>query len=129
MRCILAPLIRWPNSLCHYTKSDYRSWGDPRLQGDNYEKNLLLLNVIKSIAFELDATPAQIAIAWLLHQGYDIVPIPGCRKVHHLEDNLGAISLTLSDEQLATLSHLTSKIGVAGDRYSKELLKFTDRQQ
>lgn len=113
-------------SSSQYDKNDYRSWGDPRLQGDNYEKNLQLLNVIKSMAFELNATPAQIAIAWLLHQGDDIVPIPGCRKIHHLEDNLGALSLTLSDGQLATLSSLTSDIGVAGGRYSKELLKFTD---
>lgn len=115
-------------SSAQYTKSDFRSWGDPRLQGDNYDKNLQLLNVIKSIAFELDATPAQIALAWLLHQGDDIVPIPGSRKIHHIEDNFGSVSLTLSDEQLTTLSNLTSDIGVAGERYTKEFLKFTDRK-
>ena len=110
-----------------YGHQDFRAWGDPRLQGANYQHNLRLLAAIKEIGLQLNASPAQVSLAWLLHQGNDIVPIPGSRKIAHIEDNLGAISLNLSDAQLALLNGLTAELGVAGARYTDDFLKYTDR--
>jgi len=111
-----------------YSKDDFRSWGDPRLQGENFNKNLSLLETTKIIARELNATPAQVAISWILHQSDCIVPIPGSRKISHISDNLKATKLILSPSHIKTLNDLTHTLGVAGDRYTKEFSRFTDNK-
>ncbi|SHO56912.1 aldo/keto reductase [Vibrio quintilis] len=106
-----------------YPKDDFRSWGDPRLQGENYQANMRMAQVVKDIAVQHHSTPARIALAWLLAQGEDIVPIPGSKSRRHLEDNMGAGSVVLSQEELTALNQMT----VTGARYVPEFERFTDK--
>lgn len=89
----------------------------PRFQGDNFAKNLDLVAKIEEIAGEKDCTPSQLALAWLLAQGEDIVPIPGTKRRTYLEDNVGAIGVKLSREDLARIDETAPKGAAAGNRY------------
>ena len=89
----------------------------PRFQGDNLERNLRLVDVVKTLAATRGATPGQVALAWLLHQGKDIVPIPGTKRIEYLEENVAAASLTLSTDELARLDQALPPGAAAGDRY------------
>ncbi|TKI02363.1 aldo/keto reductase [Martelella alba] len=110
-----------------YPENDFRSWGDPRLAGDNYKANKQLAETVKQVASRCATTPAQVALAWLLQQGTDIVPIPGCKSRRHLEDNIGAGTLTLPDRELAELNALTGRLKVSGARYTASFARFLDR--
>lgn len=110
-----------------YPQDDFRSWGDPRLTGENYQANLRLAQAVHELAAARHATPAQVALAWLLRQGPDIVPIPGCKRREHLEDNLGAAAVELTVAELAELDALTQRLPVAGERYTAAFARFTDR--
>jgi aryl-alcohol dehydrogenase-like predicted oxidoreductase len=92
----------------------------PRFAPDHYAANLKLLPTYNAIAAELGCTPSQLAIAWLLHQGDDILPIPGTTSVDHLMDDLGAVNVTLSDDVLARLNALINQHTVRGDRYNAQ---------
>lgn len=92
---------------------DFRK-SNPRFTKDNLRQNLRIVEEVESVANELDATPAQVAIAWLLAQGEDIVPIPGTRRVSRLEENVASDTLELTPEQLARLDAIAP---AAGDRY------------
>jgi aryl-alcohol dehydrogenase-like predicted oxidoreductase len=96
---------------------DYRR-RDPRFQGENFQKNLQLVEQVKQIAQEKGATPSQIAIAWLLHRGDDIVPIPGTKRLAYIEENAAAAELNLSAEDLERLDKLAAV--TAGDRYAPD---------
>lgn len=109
-----------------YQADDFRSWGDPRLAEDNYQFNQQLAQQVERLAARKATSPARIALAWLLQQGEDIVPIPGCRRRAHLADNLGAASIQLTADELDVLAHLLDR-GVAGERYTKEFSRFTHR--
>jgi aryl-alcohol dehydrogenase-like predicted oxidoreductase len=89
----------------------------PRFQGDNFAKNLELADRVKEIAVEKDATPGQLALAWLLHQGHDIVPIPGTKRREYLEENAGAVNVTLTKRDLERIEEVTPKGAASGDRY------------
>jgi aryl-alcohol dehydrogenase-like predicted oxidoreductase len=95
----------------------------PRFLPENINKNNSLLNSIESIASAHKATPAQVALAWLLAQGEDIVPIPGTKRRSYLEQNLAAISLTLSAAELTQLSAAFPPGVTAGTRYPEKQLK------
>ncbi|MBV8519601.1 MAG: aldo/keto reductase [Acidobacteria bacterium] len=95
---------------------DYRR-NSPRFQGENFAKNLELVKRIETIAKEKGVTPAQLAIAWLLAQGDDIVPIPGSKRIAHLEENAKAADIELSPEDLARIDEVAPKGVTAGDRY------------
>jgi aryl-alcohol dehydrogenase-like predicted oxidoreductase len=96
---------------------DFRA-SSPRFQRENRERNLRLVQQARRIAEEVGCTPAQLALAWLLHQGDDVVPIPGTKRVRYLEENAAAGEIELTDEQLAALDE-TFRPGVtAGDRYA-----------
>jgi len=97
----------------------------PRLGGENARANLALVEVIRGVAARHGATPAQVAIAWVLAQGPDVVPIPGTRRRARLDENLGAASLRLAPEDLAALEPLASR--VVGDRYAPELMAQVER--
>jgi aryl-alcohol dehydrogenase-like predicted oxidoreductase len=103
--------------------SDYRKH-DPRLQGDNYQRNLRLLTAVNRMAAVREATPAQVALAWLLAKGNDVVPIPGTKRRRYLEENIGAITLTLSAAELAELDALGT---AAGPRYTERALSMIER--
>ncbi len=89
----------------------------PRFQGENFAKNLKVVDRVCEIARELGATPSQVALAWVLAQGDDIVPIPGTKHVKRLQENVGAAELDLSPEQLRRIEDVAPKGIAAGDRY------------
>jgi aryl-alcohol dehydrogenase-like predicted oxidoreductase len=90
---------------------------NPRFQGENFERNLELLGRVKEIAAEHDCTPGQLALAWVMHQGQDVVPIPGTKRRSYLEQNVEAEEIELSAEDLARIDE-AAPVGVAaGDRY------------
>jgi aryl-alcohol dehydrogenase-like predicted oxidoreductase len=99
--------------------SDFRSVV-PRFKPENLEANQVLIELIENIAAMKKASPAQIALAWVLAQKPWIVPIPGTRKLSRLEENLGAADVELSAGELENLNIALSKIEIAGDRYPAE---------
>lgn len=99
--------------------SDFRSIV-PRFKPENMEANQILVDLIKKIAVEKEASPAQIALAWVLAQKSWIVPIPGTRKLERLEENLGAAEVELTSEELVNLNDALSKIEISGERYPSE---------
>jgi len=109
-----------------YPKSDIRH-RDPRLQGENFDANLVLADAVRQLAQSRGATPGQIALAWLLHQGEDIVPIPGTKRRRYLEDNVAAADLSLSPAELARLDQALPRGGTAGPRYNEEMMALVDR--
>jgi aryl-alcohol dehydrogenase-like predicted oxidoreductase len=105
---------------------DYRRT-DPRFQGENLARNLRLVERVQEISQRLHATPGQVALAWLLHQGQDIVPIPGTKRVNYLEENAVAVQLALSAEDLAGLEEAMPVGAASGARYAEALMKTVDR--
>jgi len=99
----------------------------PRFQGENFARNLELVNEIKAIAKEKNATPAQIALAWLLAQGDDIVPIPGTKKRRYLEENLKAVDIALSAEDLKRIDRAFPHGAAAGNRYPDAAMATVNR--
>jgi aryl-alcohol dehydrogenase-like predicted oxidoreductase len=91
----------------------------PRFQGENFEKNLELVDRVREIAEEKGVTPGQLALAWLLHQGEDIVPIPGTKRRKYLEENAGAVQVELTDEDLARIDEVAPVGAAAGERYNE----------
>jgi aryl-alcohol dehydrogenase-like predicted oxidoreductase len=110
-----------------YPADDYRSWGDPRFQGENFDKNMRIAVAVRELAQARDATPAQIALAWLLGGGPHVVPIPGAKRRRHLEENLDAVSITLTSAELDQLDTLTGHMRVSGARYLDRDLAMIDR--
>jgi aryl-alcohol dehydrogenase-like predicted oxidoreductase len=90
---------------------------NPRFQGDNFDRNLELVERVREIAEEKDVTPAQLALAWVLRQGDDIVPIPGTKRADYLEENARAAEVELSDDDLARIEDAFPKGATSGERY------------
>ena len=90
----------------------------PRFAGENFAKNLALADAVRAIATEIGATPSQIALAWVLAQGEDMLPIPGTKRVDRLEENAAAADLRLSADQLRRIEAAAPKGAAVGDRYS-----------
>ena len=109
-----------------FDKSDFRNIV-PRFTPENRKANQALVDLIGTFAQQKKATPAQIALAWLLAQKPWIVPIPGTTKLHRLEENIGAVDVKLSPEDLRELETAASKIAVQGARYPEELQKMVGR--
>ncbi len=109
-----------------YPERDYRR-NDPRFQGENYDANMEAAAVVKKIAEDKSATPAQIALAWLLQKGEDIVPIPGTKRRIYLEENIAAVALTLSPDEVVKLDRALSPETVSGARYNKQMMAMVDR--
>ena len=109
-----------------YPEGDYRR-GDPRFQGANFDANMRAAAVVGEIGRELGATPSQVALAWVLQQGDDLVPIPGTKRRHFLEENTAAVDLTLSREQLDRLDAALPPEAIAGPRYGDEMMGYIDR--
>lgn len=99
----------------------------PRFQGEALAKNLSLVEALTEIAAEKGATPAQLALAWILRQGEDIVPIPGTTKAARLEENLGAVDLSLSADDLARIAAAVPETAVEGERYTAAGLAMVGR--
>jgi aryl-alcohol dehydrogenase-like predicted oxidoreductase len=105
-------------------EGDYRR-NDPRYSEENFTKNMEMVAVVKSIADAHGASPAQVALAWLLAQGDDIVPIPGSKRRVTLEDSMKAADITLSADDLAKLDAAAPRGGTAGPRYGEKALSMT----
>ncbi|HMD02705.1 MAG TPA: aldo/keto reductase [Candidatus Baltobacteraceae bacterium] len=103
-------------SLDDLDADDFRR-NQPRFQGENFAKNLVVVDRVREVAAELGATPSQVALAWVLAQGEEIVPIPGTKHVERLEENVAAANLVLSPEQLRRIEDVAPKGAAAGDRY------------
>jgi aryl-alcohol dehydrogenase-like predicted oxidoreductase len=106
-----------------YTSPDDFPEGDfrrvnPRFQGENFDRNLELVRQVEEIAAEQGVTAGQLAIAWVLAQGHDVVPIPGTKRVKYLEENVGGADIVLSPNDLQRLEDAFPKGSVAGDRYA-----------
>jgi aryl-alcohol dehydrogenase-like predicted oxidoreductase len=99
-----------------FEAGDYRR-NSPRFQGENFQKNLDVLRRIEVIAAEKGITPAQLAIAWVLSRGKDIVPIPGSKSIRHLEENIAAADTELTADDLARIDEVAPKGVAVGDRY------------
>ncbi|MBA3259813.1 MAG: aldo/keto reductase [Gemmatimonadales bacterium] len=109
-----------------YPEGDYRR-GDPRFQGANFDANMRAASVVQQLAWRKTATPAQVALAWLLHKGNDIVPIPGTKRRHYLEENVGGASLALDGADVEELDRALPPEAVAGPRYNERMMAFIDR--
>ncbi len=108
-----------------FAASDFRNIS-PRFDADARAANMALVDLLKRVAAEKGATPAQIALAWLLAQKPWIVPIPGTTKLHRLEENLGAVDVTLTAADLHEIEESASKIPVQGERLPEAVLKLTN---
>jgi aryl-alcohol dehydrogenase-like predicted oxidoreductase len=113
-RGFLTGQIRTPED---FAPDDYRR-SSPRFIGENFARNLRLVERVFEIAAEKDVTPSQLALAWLLRQGDDIVPIPGTKRRRYLEETLAATAIELSDEELERLEDAAPRGAAAGERYA-----------
>src|SRR5262245_62853175 len=109
-----------------YPATDWRRT-DPRFEGANFDANMRAASVVRDVAASHRASPAQIAIAWLLHKGEDIVPIPGTKRRTYVEENVQAADLRLSASDMERLNRALAPEEVAGLRYTPDKMAFIDR--
>jgi aryl-alcohol dehydrogenase-like predicted oxidoreductase len=109
-----------------YPEGDFRR-GDPRFQGENFDANMRAASIVRVVAARYGVSPATIALAWLLHKGDDIVPIPGTKRRKYLEENAAAASLALSAADVATLDDALRPEAIAGPRYNERAMGWVDR--
>jgi aryl-alcohol dehydrogenase-like predicted oxidoreductase len=109
-----------------YPEGDFRR-GDPRFQRENFAANMRAAAIVRDVAQRNQATPGQIAIAWLLHKGNDIVPIPGTKRRKYLEENVGAVEVRLSPSDMQQLDQALRPEAIAGPRYNEQTMKYVDR--
>jgi aryl-alcohol dehydrogenase-like predicted oxidoreductase len=108
-------------------EDDTRSARFPRFSEENFKKNVELAERVREIAAEKDATPGQLALAWLLHRGEDIVPIPGTKRRKYLEENAAAADITLTEEDLRHIEEAMPRGSVAGKRYAGRQMRAVNR--
>jgi aryl-alcohol dehydrogenase-like predicted oxidoreductase len=104
-------------------QSDWRR-NNPRFQGENFEHNLKLVRILEKMASANRVAPAQVALAWVLRRGSDIVPIPGTRHIHHLDENVEAVSIRLPESGWSELDNFMASFQVAGPRYQEAAMKW-----
>lgn len=109
-----------------FSDNDFRN-GIPRFDAENREANMALVNLVKQIAQQKEATPAQVALAWIHAQKDWIVPIPGTTKIYRLEENTGAVNVVLTAEDLTQIQDAISKIDIIGHRYPESSEKMVDK--
>jgi aryl-alcohol dehydrogenase-like predicted oxidoreductase len=122
-RGFLTGKIQKPEDLAD---DDYRLT-TPRFQGDNFERNLELVKRVEEIARTKRCTPAQLALAWVLAQGDDLVPIPGTKRRKYLLENIGALDVALTGEDLVQIDQVAPKDAFAGSRYPEAMMKLLSR--
>jgi aryl-alcohol dehydrogenase-like predicted oxidoreductase len=104
-----------------FAEDDFRR-NNPRFQGENFQRNLAVVERIRQLADQKGVTPGQLAIAWVLAQGDDIVPIPGTKRRRYLEENLGALDVRLTPEELAGIEEISPRGVASGDRYAPAMM-------
>ncbi len=118
-RGFLTGKIQKPEDL---PEDDYRRT-TPRFQGENFERNLEIVKRVEEIAREKRCTPAQLALAWVLAQGNDVVPIPGTKRRKYLQENIGALDVDLTSKDLERINEVAPKDAFAGSRYPEAMMK------
>ena len=108
-----------------FGENDFRR-NHPRFSGENFARNLELVEQVRELAERKGVTPSQLAIAWVLAQGDDVVPIPGTKRRRYLEENVGALEVELTGEDLAAIEKATPRGSVAGERYRPEMMAYVD---
>jgi aryl-alcohol dehydrogenase-like predicted oxidoreductase len=109
-----------------YPEGDFRR-GQARFQSENFDANMRATSVVRELAAQIGATPGQVALAWLLHKGDDVVPIPGTKRRSYLEENVGAAALALGSDQIERLDAALPPDAVAGPRYTERQMALVDR--
>ena len=109
-----------------YPEGDFRR-GDPRYQGENFDANVRAASAVREMARRKGVTAGQIALAWLLHKGPDIVPIPGTKRRKYLEENVAAADVRLSADDMRALESALAPEKVSGPRYSEKQMATVDR--
>ncbi len=109
-----------------YPENDFRH-NDPRYQGANFDANMRAASAVRELASRKGATPAQIALAWLLQKGPDVVPIPGTKRRRYLEENAGAAAISLNRDEVEALDTALSPEKVSGPRYGRRQMEMVDR--
>ena len=109
-----------------YPADDYRR-NDPRYQGSNYDANVSAAQTVRDIAKEKKAKPGQLALAWLLHKGPSIVPIPGTKRRSYLEENIAAAMISLSPSEMKALDDALAPNKISGPRYTPTMMSMVDR--
>jgi aryl-alcohol dehydrogenase-like predicted oxidoreductase len=109
-----------------FAPDDYRR-NSPRFQGENFQKNLELVKRVEQIAKEKKCTPGQLALAWLLAQGNDIIPIPGTKRRKYLEENAGALQVSLTPNDLRRIDEVAPHGAAAGNRYPETMMALVNR--
>ncbi len=109
-----------------YPATDFRH-NDPRYQGANYDANVAAAGAVREIAKAIGAKPGQVALAWLLHKGEDVVPIPGTKRRNYLEENIAAATLALDAAQMQTLDTALAPEKISGPRYGERMMATIDR--
>ena len=122
-RGFLSGAFKHPDDLA---PDDYRR-NSPRFQGENFYKNLELVELLKAIATEKGVSASQLALAWLLAKGEDIVPIPGTKRRTYLEENVAAGEITFTEDELQRIEEIAPKGGAAGDRYAAQHMSSLNR--
>ena len=122
-RGFLAGRFRSPDDL---SPDDWRR-NNPRFTGENFRRNLALADRVRELAGQKGCTPAQLALAWLIRRHDDVVPIPGTSSIARLEENVAAVDVRLTAEDLDRIERAAPKGAAAGDRYSPEMLELTGR--
>src|ERR671915_2016061 len=117
---------RW-RSIEDMPEEDTRAARFPRFQEENFRKNLELADKVREISDEKGITPGQLALAWLLYQGDDIVPIPGTKRRERVEENAAATDVTLTDEDLRRIEEAVPRGSVAGERYAEQQMRTVNR--
>jgi aryl-alcohol dehydrogenase-like predicted oxidoreductase len=105
-------------------ENDFRR-SNPRFSNESARNNQGIVDVVRAVAVQCDATPAQVALAWVLSRGNDVVPIPGTKRVRYLEENVGALDVHLTRQQLEQLDGLAA--ATAGERYAPEMMRLVER--
>ncbi|HEY7860645.1 MAG TPA: aldo/keto reductase [Gemmatimonadaceae bacterium] len=113
-------------SIADFRSDDFRR-NSPRFQGENFEKNLELVRHIEALAASKGCKPSQLALAWVLAQGDDMVPIPGTKRRQYLEENIAAINVTLTPADLRRIDEIAPKGAAAGDRYNPDAMRLIGR--
>ena len=109
-----------------YPEGDYRK-GDPRFQGENFKANMRAAQLVADVGKSIGATPSQVALAWLLSKGDDIVPIPGTKRRKYLEENVGAVNVQLSPDNMRKLDESLRPEAISGPRYNEKQMQLVDR--
>ena len=110
-----------------FGKDDYRAERYPRLAGENFDKNQVLVDRVRQYAKRKGVTAGQLALAWVMAKGDDVVPIPGTKRRKYLEENAAAVDVQLTPQEVAELETEVPQEAVAGERYAEQAMKSIDR--